>query len=339
MILWTLVGYHRHLDLYQFCYAVSYSAGETTSPCHDQTTYRSYGTDVLIRFVLHSSKGLVEVLEDENLTRQFTHESVRYHMLDGGLATIYPNLHAGRDVEAASHAILAEWCQQYLQSDWSKYIQFPVDPPRGWISDLRPMHNLNDFPLLDYTQRAIFGHIDAAYSGQEFELRYLTRFPLERWISFYNIHPTGFKERYIEPTASLIFLFLEHCVPSDSGIIKGILEYHSTYSAPCNLERKGTEILDSKAVFQTSLDNFCGGRYAFPLISAAWHGYTDCIHLMLECGATVNILDTSGCDLKHARNLDLSGHAEWVIAEEFDALLWFTDFVGHPLVAACVYHG
>lgn len=303
--------------------------------------------------MLHSSKGLVEVLDQRNLagesfsvsyvTQQFTHESVRQYILDGGLAALHPSLQAGRDVEAASHAILAGWCQKYLQSDWSRYIDFPIDPPRGWLGENvsgGSKYNSQDYPLLEYSMRKIFDHIDAAYSGQELELRCMNTFPLEQWINLSNICPLYGTLRYLEPTASLVFLFLENSTrPRDSGIIRGMLEHYLTHSVPCDLRRKGEQALNSKLIFGASLDHFCGGRHAFPLMSAVARGYADIVQLLLECGAAPNILDPLRCSLQGIEDLRRSEHAEDFLTGEFGMVKYGsnTTFGGHPLVMACAH--
>lgn len=339
IMLWTLVGDSTYLDLQDFCYAVIDSAGETTSP-HLGKSNVSDQWDDLKRFVLHSSKGLVEVLGNRHW--QFTHESVRHHVINGGLAALHPNLHADHDINAASHAILVQWCQKYLQGDWSRCIDFPSDAPRDRMGNpinRRAMRKFKGFTLLRYSREILFNHIEAAYSRQEFELRCLNTFPLERWIKFHNAYLYSLS--HLEPTASLIFVFLEHIKRlREPKIISAMLEHHPSYSAPDTVECK--DVLNSQLVFGTSLNDFCGGKCAFPLISAVWNGYAKVVWQLLECGAKANILNTSTFRprfSKDAGHLDLFGQAAH-IAWEFENLVqgrWHSRLRGHPLVAACAY--
>lgn len=66
------------------------------------------------RYIIHRSRGLIEVMESSRGGEvQLIHESIREHLLSGGLAGMDESLK--QNVEANSHARLSEWYQRYMK--------------------------------------------------------------------------------------------------------------------------------------------------------------------------------------------------------------------------------
>ena len=65
---------------------------------------------------------------------QFIHESVREHIISGGLAELSPEL--SPDVEGRGHAMLAWWHQAFTRGFSPKLTAFPTHPVHGIIIDV-----------------------------------------------------------------------------------------------------------------------------------------------------------------------------------------------------------
>lgn len=131
------------------------------------------------RFILQSTKGLVEIAVYGDFHRiQFVHESVRQHLLGGGLKRLYACL--GDNVEIGCHAKLAEWCQAYIR------LVRPEQLLLGDSTQLRSFGQQNrlymELPLLDYAYRYTMWHIKYAYAAGAYALESSLTFPLAIWI-------------------------------------------------------------------------------------------------------------------------------------------------------------
>jgi ankyrin repeat protein len=303
-LLWSLAANpprYPQMELDDLCLAVQFNAGKLTSPRWDQSMVDLDNIDAMKRFVLHASKGLLEIirLPEDKFQFQYIHESVRQHILDGGLATLNPSL--GCNVEAAWNAILAEWCQKYIWADVFKYVDFPIDPLSGLV-DWEALDEVNDtrsgpkaFPFLMYALKSTFDHMEAAYVGKAFDLSRLSTFPVKHWISIHNIFPPRDEDRDLEPTASLLYLCLQNiALFDDHGMARGLLEQHPQNSGTFGAVDGDMKIMDkslSMMMYGASLDDYCGGRYGTPLVAAAHRGNTCIIASLLCCGAGVNVCD------------------------------------------------
>jgi ankyrin repeat protein len=341
-LLWTLVANpprYRELELEELCFAVQFNAGKLTSPRWDQSMVDLDNTDAMKRFILHASKGLLEIihLPEDEFQYQYIHESVRQHILEGGLAILHPSL--GCNVEAACHAILAEWCQKYIWTDVIKYVDFPIDPHSGLV-DWEAVDEVDDirsgpksFPFLMYALESTFDHMEAAYVGKAFDLNRLSTFPVEHWISIQNIFPIRDKDRDLEPTASLLYLCLQDIMRFDEhGMARQLLEQHPKNSGTFGAGDRDMKIIDesfSMMMYGTSLDEYCGGRYGTPLVAAAHRGDTSIIELLLCCGAGVNV-----CDDGSDPHSDLVKETDQTIAQPHLEDLARSRGYGSPLAAA-----
>ncbi|KLU85305.1 hypothetical protein MAPG_04333 [Magnaporthiopsis poae ATCC 64411] len=69
--------------------------------------------DQMERFIVSSSKGLVEVTSTKKPTVQFIHESIRDYLFQGGLEKVWPELKG--DFSSVSHDALKNDCLSYIQ--------------------------------------------------------------------------------------------------------------------------------------------------------------------------------------------------------------------------------
>jgi ankyrin repeat protein len=287
MMLWTLVV-NTNMTSDEFCFAIKFCAGKFTSSRRDQYTVPADDPAAAKRFVLQSSKGLVELIgRDLNLSSfstQFVHESVRQHILRGGLASLRPSL--SHNVEAVNHAIMASWFQDYVRNgSWDD-----VEP----LSDLWDDSLAQAFPLLNYISCSTFAHMESAHARGALEIGDLRRFPLKHWIGFRKV---TWPDRLIEPTASLIHLCIEELEDvRDPGIPKELLRMHPQHCKVAAGPISGTNSLDEESstmLFGISLNGFCGGRYGTPLVAATFLGHTTIAESLLGCGADANVCSDS----------------------------------------------
>lgn len=314
IMIWTLVGDARGKVMQPgaFCFAVQFAAGKLTSPHLNQSMVDLEDLNAMMRFVLHSSKGLVELCyissNDRLIPRtQFIHESVRQHILNGGLAILRPIL--GYNVKAVSQAIVIEWCHEYLRCDFSSYLDFSVDSLRGIISS-----NLCDrrqatraFPIFRYAVQSMLWHIESAYLGGSFDFNRLRAFPLKQWVNAANL--LADEGWFFEPTVSFLHIFLEaYLHEDDCALVRGLLELHPMYPNISEARTTGTEVIDqefSTMLFGASFDTFCGGEYGTPLVAAAEHGLTNIVTTLLELGAGINVCADG--NMRHTEPADQVG--------------------------------
>jgi ankyrin repeat protein len=349
MMLWTLVVSTK-MTSDEFCFAIKFCAGRFTSPRWDQYTLSADDPAAAKRFVLQSSKGLVELIgHDLNLSScstQFVHESVRQHILRGGLAGLRPTLSC--NVEAVSHAIMASWLQDYVRNgSWDD-----VEP----LSDLWDDSLAQAFPLLNYVSCSTFAHMESAHARGALEIGDLRRFPLKHWIGFRKV---TWPDRLIEPTASFIHLCIEEledvCHP---GIPKDLLRMHPRHCKVTADPISGTSSLDEESstmLFGVSFNDFCGGRYGTPLVAAAFLGHTTIAECLLGYGADVNVCSDSGISslvrtnqtgqyvihlhidrLEGALRTEYGSPLAAAAAGRFD---WYDEQLRLPLVQSLLDHG
>lgn len=167
---------------------------------------------VMGRFILDSSKGLAEVTKSKNQTVQFIHESVRdFFLKENGLKEIW--LDPGSEhLEGESHERLKKCCLKHLDD-------VDILAALGAVPDALPTASSPEaaelrqsatkkFPFLEYATQNILHHADAAEAGGISQTGWFPRFPLARWVQFYNLFERHEARRYIEP--SLLYVLAEH---------------------------------------------------------------------------------------------------------------------------------
>ena len=71
----------------------------------------------MLRFITSSSKGLLELTQDEDPTVQLIHESVREYLLEGPLTELWPGF--ASLATGSSHAAIVDSCKRYLSTTLS----------------------------------------------------------------------------------------------------------------------------------------------------------------------------------------------------------------------------
>lgn len=175
---WVLVN--GSLSLPVFYHGVRLATGEMNAPVW---TPDEFGLAAMKRFVVHFSKGLLEIW-DNGKDVHFIHESVKEHILSGGLGCLDPRM--GFNPEAAAHTSLAEWCQDYVRLDPARYVEVPRHPVSGLV-DTRLLDRLTHkavrkelLHLPEYIHNHIFAHIRKAFDDNMLSLRTLKVLSAER---------------------------------------------------------------------------------------------------------------------------------------------------------------
>ncbi|KAE8406751.1 hypothetical protein BDV37DRAFT_52563 [Aspergillus pseudonomiae] len=158
------------------------------------------GLDQFDRCVVHSSKGLAEVIKSKQPTVQFIHESIRDFLIkDNGLYDLWPEL--GLDCERPGHEKLKQCCSRYMNdtlvyASVSKLLSMP--------NSNAPMEISKRFPLLQYANQYILYHANIA-AGAFSQKEFLSSFPLSTWIMIHNTFEK-FKARRYTQGASLMYV-------------------------------------------------------------------------------------------------------------------------------------
>lgn len=172
------------------------------------------------RFILSSSKGLVEVNKSRKNPRvQFIHESVREFFLKDGLTTIWPELKG--DIRGESHERLKQCCMEYVRiADASANLKhkrpdISVYHDRSWrrevLRSARKAWELTEtrFPLLEYAVQSVFYHANAAATFGVDQMSFLYKFDLAVWMKFEDIFEQ-YRHRLHLPTTSLLYILAEY---------------------------------------------------------------------------------------------------------------------------------
>lgn len=167
------------------------------------------------RFILSSSKGLVEPTLSRNPTIQFIHESVRDFLFKASGSA----LQADKNFASAGlvHDFLKHSCQRYLAS-------IPYNTIEGFWHE-----NEIEFPFLSYSMRNILRHAESAASLGVPQEAFLEEFPLScwtalhDWIEQYDIdqYGSGISLLYVLIQENLLHLFQIEVRRSQSINLKG----------------------------------------------------------------------------------------------------------------------
>jgi hypothetical protein len=205
------------------------------------------------RFVLSSSKGLIELTKSQNPTVQFIHESVRDFLLKGnGLYTLRSDL--GSNFLSLSHERLKQCCQNYMKIDASEHLPLSTPLPTASSEEAANLRQLafEKFPFLEYAVRNVLYHADAADGNGVSQDTFVEKFPLRYWITLDNIFQKYQIRRYT-PDGSLLYILAERNLPNLIRIELGRVPH-----------------MDIK-----------GERYGFPLLAALTHGNDNAIRAFL----------------------------------------------------------
>ncbi len=144
--------------------------------------------DVIKRFILDSSKGLVEITTTKHQKVQFIHESVRDFLLkEDGFGNIWPDLRS--NLVGQSHQQLKCCCLAYMSIDVFSYLEIPKCLPKANSQEATDLRNsaTNAFPFLEYAVRNTLYHANAAEGSDIAQGAFCQNFPLKRWIKLDNL--------------------------------------------------------------------------------------------------------------------------------------------------------
>jgi ankyrin repeat protein len=157
--------------------------------------------DVIIRFILDSSKGLAEVTSSTHQRVQFIHESVRDFLLkEDGLGNIWSEL--GTNLQGQSHEQLKQCCLTYMKT--------PKRLPNASSPMAADFHKLatREYPFLKYAVQNVLYHADAAEGDDITQAGFLRSFPLPRWVRLDNMFKRLEVQRYT-PEVKLLYVLAE----------------------------------------------------------------------------------------------------------------------------------
>lgn len=272
------------IELY---FMILIGAGELTSPVWD---HEQADVVMMKRFILHSTKGLVEIATHGVVQRvQFIHESVRQHLLEGGLTKLYA-LPEG-SVEAHCHAMLANCCQEYIRL--IDHTQMSTEHLAQHVDTVPGVRPEMDLPLLNYAQQYTFWHVEHAHAAGAYELESLHNFPLAIWIKIDRC----LRGRYsrVRPSASLLYVLIEtECF----SLATEVLQHYKICLKSDPIGAVGVKTKDNQlinAFVGPDLNSRQGSRDGQTmLMEAAEQGHNMTVQLLLESGADVNSVTEDG---------------------------------------------
>jgi hypothetical protein len=143
--------------------------------------------DAIKRFILDSSKGLVEITTFEASTVQFIHESVKDFLLkENELGKIWSDLES--NFQEQSHERLKQCCLSYISVVFA-HLEIPKSLPKASSQKAAQNRQLltSAFPFLKYTVRNVLYHADVAEGSGIVQANFLQSFPLANWIKLSNL--------------------------------------------------------------------------------------------------------------------------------------------------------
>ncbi|KAF2734985.1 hypothetical protein EJ04DRAFT_224485 [Polyplosphaeria fusca] len=163
--------------------------------------------DVLKRYVLDCSKGLVEMTQSKKQKVQFIHESVRDFLIkENGLSKIWPEL--GSNFQGQSHERLKQCCSYYNNLDITTSLNIPDSLPKASSQQAASIRTLatQKFPLLEYAVRNVLHHADTAEGSGISQESFVESFPPPQWIKLDNLFEKHEVRRHSERVSCLYLL-------------------------------------------------------------------------------------------------------------------------------------
>lgn len=240
------------------------------------------------RFITRSTRGLVEVVEDADdldsaisdeedqkvLTVQFIHESVREHLLEGGLGSLTTG--DAHPIEGFAHAEIARCCVSYIELDSSKYLQC-FNPGRDltWFSSRR-------FPLHHIATRDLLYHADLAYKAGALSLEFLSELPLMLLICSQNQPLSSYQAGYaLKESATILFMLL---VNNAHALAGAVLANCSKTGNPGIIAFRTT----SQSIITFDIDIHCHDVFGCVLGLAAARDNIELMQQILDLGAAID---------------------------------------------------
>ena len=217
--------------------------------------------DAMKRFILSSSKGLIEVTRLKDRSVQFIHESVRDFLIkDNGLRELFPNLQ--QNIEGSSHSRLQQCCQTYMLVDISSHVRLESDLPKASLKERRALRRAisTKFPFLDYAVHHVLQHANLS-EIETLQHGLFIKFDLNHWIRLNNLLEQ-YEVRHYNLNASWQYILAENNLAT----------------------------LLSEAIRIESWNDSSGGRYPSSLFAAAASGSMETATLLVNRGADIEVL-------------------------------------------------
>ncbi|RHZ56270.1 uncharacterized protein CDV56_104947 [Aspergillus thermomutatus] len=283
---WTLYA-NRPLSPHELFYAVQSHNENELDPME-----LLENDDSVSRFILSSSKGLIEVTKSRKKTVQFIHESVRDFLLkEGGLDELWRDVHGGRMVPG--HEDLKVCCWNYLtQAYIFRGSILPNDLPHAKSAAAAALREKTSksLPFLDYAVNNVLQHAEAAEQAGVSQTDFLFPFATYQWTYMYNLFEKHQNRRYAKSTR-LIYILAERNL---SHLLKSALEAKSLHG-----------------IFNNCVCHYCGScqhsdgdnphRWASPFLAA-------CIPYANQREDLADLISRLP-ELKVPRNLTIFEHA------------------------------
>lgn len=243
------------------------------------------------RFITRSTRGLVEVVEDTDdlrsaisdeedqkvLTVQFIHESVREHLLQGGLGSLTTG--DAHPVEGFAHTEIARCCLSYIELDSSEYLQyFNLGRDLTWFSSRR-------FPLHRTATRDLFYHADLAYKAGALSLEFVSELPLMLLICSQN-HT---EEYALTESATILSLLLDNAAHT---LAEAVLANCSKTENPGIIAFRTT----SQSIITFDIDICCHEVFDCVLGIAAAGDAIELMQQILDLGAAIDLPQRGVCN-------------------------------------------
>jgi ankyrin repeat protein len=237
------------------------------------------------RFILHATRGLVELNagsknNDESLvSAQFIHESVKDHLLAGGLARIDDVFRF--DPDTMGHIHLAEWCLDYIQLDVPLYL--------SGFENLRSMLRKAPMPLFSYALENTFYHLDRSLHAGSLPSYLWKKIP---WNFWELTHKSEFFHVPRDPD-SKSWTALYQILESDCrALATALLEQGSGTCGTC--QRTQLSLLEAEIgcdhhLLALNINRTCSGNFGSVLALAAAHGLDRITQMLLDRGANIGI--------------------------------------------------
>ncbi|KAI9154981.1 Minor extracellular protease vpr [Paramyrothecium foliicola] len=163
--------------------------------------------EIMLRYIIAVSKGLVEKTVSKAPTMQFIHESVRdFFLKDKGFQKLWPELSS--DFEAKGHQSLAHHCRKQITATSLNKIEIPSPlPPPAQLESTRSRFT-SAFPFLRHAVDNILYHSNMAQEYGESQATFVKDFPKAQWIAYHNLFEKYQTRRYPE-NISLLYILAE----------------------------------------------------------------------------------------------------------------------------------
>jgi ankyrin repeat protein len=251
-------------------FAIKTSVGHLSTAVQDEP---ETSQDQMRAFILASSRGLVEFTNNADPRAQFIHETVREHLLGGGLADLDHSLVGS--VEAVTHARIGRWCHEFTTASARSQER------RHW----------QGFDA--YAYKHMLTHTEKAYSSKALDLRSIDAIGQGTWLSLqWGVDTRSWKTCDNETSSVYVLI---RCGRTE--LVKAILQRQrdSIPQTSGQVPTMNSQSPDVSRIPSLDVNAICDkkSRCGTALLEAIHRrqvGVTDqIVSLLLDCGADPNL--------------------------------------------------